>query len=602
MKKVFPFIRCYLFVVCLVFSNLCSSVKCQRITENGINKNLSILYKSEELSNFFPGCKKIDWFNWQKIASYKYQGTSIYGDKATFNADPSSLFQGLFNLELNDNSFQPKIVPQMPTPFMPGNSTKVLTHRIALDKVTYIDSLYFFIASVPNSDNGFQGPQYLKIRVYDKANNLVDISNMRLLFRDPSIYGLSSTDVKFSPFEIQMMVSNNGSLADGDALIFNGFPKNSYYIEIEHNDDKSFTWDGVFINLGLPVCCSPFSLISKDTTICEGSSITLQSPEDSSLWSNGVLGKEIVVNSAGWYWAEIKNLCGTFRDSININFKVCSSPCTLTCDTIKWVDWVQKTKTSFTAISKDFGSVSLNLDLRTGTINPILNNLNLNNNIYFPKFVSRVPTPWMPGIPNITKLIHQILTDKITSKKDLLVLVGNFPNERKYNSPQTGKLRALDKNGIKLDITNVCLVFSDNTGGASPSKITRLTDEILFKVDDMSTADGEVSIFNNFPDDTYIIEIEHNNSISYTADGIYLTVGFPSCCMIDTSKIDTTVCDFLDFNGIRITQSGKYYMTIKRADCDSVVELNTHIEVQKSFQLPNDTTLCFGNSIVLISD
>ena len=143
MKKVLPFYRCNLFVACLIFSNLCSSGKCQRITENGIKKNESILYESDVLSDFFMGCKKIDWFNWQRIAGYKYQGTSINGEKATFNADPSSLLQGLFDLELNDNTFQPKIVPQMPTPFMPGNSTKVLTHRIVLDNVTYIDSLYF---------------------------------------------------------------------------------------------------------------------------------------------------------------------------------------------------------------------------------------------------------------------------------------------------------------------------------------------------------------------------------------------------------------------------------------------------------------------------
>lgn len=66
------------------------------------------------------------------------------------------------------------------------------------------------------------------------------------------------------------------------------------------------------------------------------------------------------------------------------------------------------------------------MDTLTGLQNPILNSFTLASNIYTPKMVPRMPTPWMPGKVNTTVLKHRVLLDKVTKPEDIILLLGSF--------------------------------------------------------------------------------------------------------------------------------------------------------------------------------
>ncbi|MEO6191280.1 MAG: hypothetical protein ABIO44_14030, partial [Saprospiraceae bacterium] len=399
----------------------------------------------------------------------------------------------------------------------------------------------------------------------------------------------------YSSDEIVISRPDNSFLS----IISNATNAQAKYIE------SKYSLDHLIGQLGLPqtnvMDIIEHSELGRDTNLCIGDTLSLKFGSERTLWSNGVRGKEITVNTPGWYWAEIKTTCVTFRDSILVTSKNCTSACELACDSIEWIDWIQKTTIMLTGISKSYGSVDLNLDSNTGTINPLFTNLILNSNKYFPKVINRLPTPWMPGIPSITKLIHQVNVNKINSKKDILLLLGNFPNSRRYSTSQLGKLRVLDRNGIKLDLSNVCLVFSDASGSASPIKITNLGNEMLFLVDDISNADGEILVFNNLPDSTFIIEVEHNNENSSSYDGIFLTLGFPKCCKNVTLILDTTSCMPIVFNGLTYNRSGTYKIEDKIQNCIRTTFLNFNLIPSLVLNLPKDTILCTGSTLTLNS-
>ncbi|MEO6191134.1 MAG: gliding motility-associated C-terminal domain-containing protein, partial [Saprospiraceae bacterium] len=65
---------------------------------------------------------------------------------------------------------------------------------------------------------------------------------------------------------------------------------------------------------------TPFSL-PKDTLLCTGETITLSSPSDSTTWNDGTVGKNLIADKPGLYWAEVKSFCNTIRDSILISYQ-----------------------------------------------------------------------------------------------------------------------------------------------------------------------------------------------------------------------------------------------------------------------------------------
>ncbi|MEP7196482.1 MAG: gliding motility-associated C-terminal domain-containing protein [Saprospiraceae bacterium] len=64
----------------------------------------------------------------------------------------------------------------------------------------------------------------------------------------------------------------------------------------------------------------PFSL-PKDTLLCDGETLQLSSPFDSTTWIDGTIGKSLIINKPGIYWAEVNSKCYSIRDSILISYQ-----------------------------------------------------------------------------------------------------------------------------------------------------------------------------------------------------------------------------------------------------------------------------------------
>lgn len=58
--------------------------------------------------------------------------------------------------------------------------------------------------------------------------------------------------------------------------------------------------------------------IGRDTTICANTNFTIVSNLAKTIWSTGDTAQQITVNSAGSYWATIKDSCNTYTDTIYI--------------------------------------------------------------------------------------------------------------------------------------------------------------------------------------------------------------------------------------------------------------------------------------------
>jgi gliding motility-associated-like protein len=76
--------------------------------------------------------------------------------------------------------------------------------------------------------------------------------------------------------------------------------------------------DTVVINYDSP---ASFSL-GLNRIVCLGSSVNLSSGSTNGtrLWSDGSTGTSISVSNSGNYWVEVTNACGTFRDTVSLNF------------------------------------------------------------------------------------------------------------------------------------------------------------------------------------------------------------------------------------------------------------------------------------------
>lgn len=273
-----------------------------------------------------------------------------------------------------------------------------------------------------------------------------------------------------------------------------------------------------------------------------------------------------------------------------------SIPCKFNCNYIEWMSWSNVKNGEFRGSSKR-GSISLINDKNTGYQHQYLNTIELLSNIYFPKNINSIPTPWMPGTNNVKKLIHTIKLDSLKTNEGLVLLLGEFPNSLLYSSYQYGKLRAFDKFNRQLSLTNVCEVFQDpmSNGVFSPIIIQNSGIEMQFLVNSSSRNDGGVVVLGNLPDSTVRLEIEHNNELSSRDDGIYISAGFSFCCNSTVTNVDTVVCENISINGKLITQTCSFSDTVNLGPCDSITNYSISVIKNDAFNLGTDTIICDGS-------
>lgn len=267
--------------------------------------------------------------------------------------------------------------------------------------------------------------------------------------------------------------------------------------------------------------------------------------------------------------------------------------CNIPCDSILWPLWksinIFKYEANFTR-----GKVTIDLDPNSGTINTILNPITLSiNNPYKPISLPPMPIGWMPG-NNITKLIYKIDLSNIRQPDDLLLFVGSFPNEGFFSRPNYGKLRFFDRSGNRLNTDKVCLLFEDRLNQvAVPTEIINNSNEILLNAQGSPQFNhGSMLVFKDLPMSTSLIEVEHNNDLSRSDDGVFLNIGSPNCCLINNKSIDTTFCSEFIFRNKIYKNSGKYFDTIKNSSgCDTIISLNISKYIATKLTIP-DTSFC----------
>ncbi len=265
--------------------------------------------------------------------------------------------------------------------------------------------------------------------------------------------------------------------------------------------------------------------------------------------------------------------------------------CELECDSIQWASWTKITNFQLEG-RLNVGKVLFSLDKKIGLQNPIFNSLQFSTTKYKPSYITQIPTPWMPGTNVPNTLTHRLYLDSIQKPEKLVFFVGSFPNENRYGSPQTGKLRIYDRNFTKLRLDSLCILFRDNAGVLSPTNLTFLADEIWFNAKAPGTSDGDILVFTKLPSASFIIELEHFNQTSASFDGIFVNVGSPTCCQNDTTLIDTVSCDSFEFLGRKLSNSGLYYASLIKGSCESITILNLVLNQTQVFKLPDDTSFC----------
>ncbi|MBK8642256.1 MAG: gliding motility-associated C-terminal domain-containing protein [Saprospiraceae bacterium] len=342
-------------------------------------------------------------------------------------------------------------------------------------------------------------------------------------------------------------------------------------------------------------------ILPQDTLICGGRSIILNSPYDSTIWSDGTIGKEVVITKSGKYSASYATVCGLISDSIQVGEIACNDSCRVKCNNIEWMKWEMKSIYEFIGNSSR-GSITLEADIKMGTTHPFFSNYQILTPGFSPNLLTAIPTPWMPGNLNTTRLSHKMILDGISERKDMVILLGEFPNSNLYSKPQFGKLRIYDQANNLLDLSNLCILLKDFSPPHDEVNVVFGDRELLFHVKGLGLGDGGILILQNIPDSAYVISIEHFNERSSIDDGIFINIGFIDCCNGAINRIDTAVCENITINGRKITLSGSYYDTIRIGNCDSVVNYLVSILNKPILSLGSDTIICLGETLTLKSN
>ncbi|MFC5271174.1 gliding motility-associated C-terminal domain-containing protein [Adhaeribacter terreus] len=132
-------------------------------------------------------------------------------------------------------------------------------------------------------------------------------------------------------------LGNDTTLCMGDTLRLNAYqPGASYEWQDSINTDSVYVvtkpgtyWvsisngcgtlgDSIVVNFNSPLSLS----LPADTTLCPGEILTLQvnATGGNLLWSDSTSAATFTVSKPGTYWAELSNACGSWRDSITVNY------------------------------------------------------------------------------------------------------------------------------------------------------------------------------------------------------------------------------------------------------------------------------------------
>ena len=177
---------------------------------------------------------------------------------------------------------------------------------------TWTQRTFAFVA--PN--NG----QYISVNIPSLANNYVQVDN-------------------FSIIPLGVSLGNDTTICLGDSLVLGPPASNATYLWQNGSTDSTFTvmqtgtyWvettiSGVTISDTIQVNVGPLGPpvvdFGNDTVLCNGSSLLLDASFPSSTYSwqtPNYTNSTFQVSTAGTYWAEATNICGTSGDTIVVSY------------------------------------------------------------------------------------------------------------------------------------------------------------------------------------------------------------------------------------------------------------------------------------------
>ncbi|NNM16670.1 MAG: T9SS type B sorting domain-containing protein, partial [Bacteroidia bacterium] len=125
------------------------------------------------------------------------------------------------------------------------------------------------------------------------------------------------------------------TLCQGDTLQFNLSIPNANYLwsDGSTNSNIDITQNGTYwVDVSVNSCSERDSItvnfnpppsfqFGADTSLCLGNTISLDAfyPASSYLWNTGSTNASIQVSNPGQYWVDVNNICGTVRDTIQVD-------------------------------------------------------------------------------------------------------------------------------------------------------------------------------------------------------------------------------------------------------------------------------------------
>lgn len=203
-----------------------------------------------------------------------------------------------------------------------------------LDVGHQIATSYLWHDGTTTSSNSISTAGQVWVRAWNKCDTISDTMNFTIT--QPINLNLGPDQVICTPNYVLLSAQNLGA----DSIKWNTGSTNgilpvnvsgTYWVD-------AYNVCGVFRDsIMITVKSGPRNLLN-DTAFCLGSNLVLDAtqnlPNSSYSWIDGTGNPSITVATAGWYWVDITNDCGTIRDSVYVREEVNLPQINLGKDTI----------------------------------------------------------------------------------------------------------------------------------------------------------------------------------------------------------------------------------------------------------------------------
>jgi len=535
-----------------------------------------------------------------------------YSDLTT----PNTLFQYDISRKVDTLIFESK----KPVGFPTSPTTKVFDIQIGPNNKLYIsrpETSFLDIITNPN-DIGFEC-NYIK--------NAINCGNNKVR------PGLPNALI-FPSKTIDIDLGKDTTICNGDTLALDATIVNSTYLWQDNSTNPKFTikkpgqyWVKVTNSCGNSIgtinveyTSLPYFDLGNDTTLCNGEKLTLDisMPDVTYLWQDDSNDSIFTVDTAGKYWVKVTNSCGSFIDTIEIDYTtiptielgndttLCEGENLLLDATTADVSYLWQDNSNDSTFTVDTaGKYWVHISNSCGSNSDTIN-------------IAYKTKPSLElGNDTILCKGEKLLLDATT--EDATYLWQNLSNNPTFIVSEQGK--------YKVKVTNLCgaSIDSINIGYTTIPSIDLGNDTTLCEGTGLilnATSPHSIylwqdnttdSIFNVEKSGIYWVKIE--NACGYNFDTI--NIDYITKPLIELGN-DTTLCkreklilnatspnasylwqDNSIDSSLLIDKAGKYWVKVRNLCGNSYDTINIVYTTIPIIELGNDTTLCKGEKLIL---